>query len=197
MIKYDPLDTSQADLWPRIPFEVDQKLALAPGGLIYHTPPLATDTEMTGFMNFKAFISLNVPDSDLRVTVYEIRPNGTSIMLGLDHIRARYRNSPDQEELVTSGQINLYEFDSFNFLSRVLQKGSRIRLVVRPLNSPYYGKNFNSGGRLGYETAAEARVATISLYHDSDHPSRLELPVMTQRPLARATCEGACQRRSL
>ncbi len=178
VIKYDPLDTSLADIWGRRPFELDQKMAHAPGGLIYHSPPLEVDTEVTGFMNFKAFISLDVPDTDLRATVYEIRSDGTSIMLGYDHIRARYRNSVGKEELVVPGEVNLYEFDSFQFFSRVLQKGSRLRLLLRPLNSPYYGKNFNSGERLGYETATDARVATITLHHGAEYKSRLELPVM-------------------
>ncbi len=178
VIKYDPLDTSLADIWQRRPFELDQKMAHAPGGLIYHSPPLEADTEVTGFMNFKAFISLDVPDTDLRAAVYEIRSDGTSVMLGYDHIRARYRNSVGKEELVVPGEVNLYEFDSFQFFSRVLQKGSRLRLLLRPLNSPYYGKNFNSGGRLGYETATDARVATITFHHGAEYKSRLELPVM-------------------
>ena len=178
VIKYDPLDTSLADIWPRIPYNVDQKLAYAPGGLIYHSPPLEVDTEVSGFLKVKAFISLDVPDTDLSVSVNEMRPDGTSILVGQDHIRARYRNSVDKVELVTPGEVNLYEFDSFNFSSRVLKKGSRVRLLLRPLNSPYYGKNFNSGGRLGYETATDARIATITLHHDARYKSRLELPVM-------------------
>ena len=146
--------------------------------MIYHSPPLEVDTEVSGFLKVKAFISLDVPDTDLSVSVNEMRPDGTSILVGQDHIRARYRNSVDKVELVTPGEVNLYEFDSFNFSSRVLKKGSRVRLLLRPLNSPYYGKNFNSGGRLGYETATDARIATITLHHDARYKSRLELPVM-------------------
>ena len=177
-IRHDPLDTSQAELWPRGRFDADQKLAYAPGGLIYHSPPLGQDTEVTGFMKASFYISLDVPDTDLRVTVYEILANGSSVMLGRDHLRARFRNSDQQEELVEPGEVNLYTFDAFRFNSRLLSKGSRLRLLLRPLHSPYYGRNFNSGGRLGYETAEEARVATITLHHSPEHPSRLELPVM-------------------
>ncbi len=31
------------------------------------------------------------------------------------------------------------------------------------MNSPMYQKNFNSGGRMGYETLAEARVAHLRI----------------------------------
>jgi uncharacterized protein len=55
--------------------------------------------------------------------------------------------------------------------------GARLRLVLMPLNSPNYQKNYNTGGRIGYEDPAAARVARIRIFHDSRHPSRLVLPL--------------------
>jgi uncharacterized protein len=40
--------------------------------------------------------------------------------------------------------------------------------------------NYQSGKPIADETAADAKVATITLHHDADHPSVLELPIATR-----------------
>jgi predicted acyl esterase len=56
-------------------------------------------------------------------------------------------------------------------------KGSRLHLVIRAPNSIYWQKNYNSGGDVSAESAQDARTAHVTLYHDAEHPSHLELPV--------------------
>ena len=46
-----------------------------------------------------------------------------------------------------------------------------------PLNSPNYQKNYNTGGRIGYEDPKSARVAHITLFHDASRASALLLPL--------------------
>ena len=55
--------------------------------------------------------------------------------------------------------------------------GARLRLIIAPLNSPNYQKNYNTGGRIGYERAEDARIAHIRLLHDAQHASRLIVPL--------------------
>jgi len=57
--------------------------------------------------------------------------------------------------------------------------------VVAPLDIPDLQKNFNSGGRIGFETADDARVATVRLHHSARHPSVLHLPVVEAAGLQR------------
>jgi len=79
---------------------------------------------------------------------------------------------------VKAGEIDRYVFDNFTFFSRRVARGSRLRLVVRSPNSPGIEKNYNSGGVVADETGRDARTAHITLYHDAQHPSALELPVV-------------------
>ena len=160
---------------------LNQRWAFAEEKLIYHSPPLEEDWELAGYLTLKTYIELNVPDTDLGVTVFEIRPDGQSVFLGDAVIRARYRNSLSTPELVTPGEIEPYVFNNFYFFARKLSKGSRLRLVVHNLNSPDLQKNYNSGGNISDETAADAKIATIKLYHDRKHPSTLELPVKKKK----------------
>jgi putative CocE/NonD family hydrolase len=177
---YDPLDTRPARLEKEKVenYLTDQRqvLNLFGNGLIYHSDPFTQPTEITGYVKFTAWIKLNVPDTDFLVQVYEVQPDGGSILLTEDRLRARHRESFRTEKLVKPGTINCYEFKSFSFLSRRLLPGSRLRLVFRCPNSIYLEKNYNSGGAVECETARDARTAEVTLYHDEDHPSCLEIP---------------------
>jgi hypothetical protein len=177
---YDPLDVRPAELveW-RGHNLTNQRYALNlfGNGLVYHSEPFPEATEIAGYLKFVAWMAMDVPDTDFIVRVYEIQPDGTSIILTWDLMRARYRESLRQEKLVTPGAINRYEFNSFRFFSRRIAKGSRLRLVLRSPNSIYWEKNYNSGGVVAEESGKDARTAHITLYHDAEHPSFLELPV--------------------
>ncbi len=70
----------------------------------------------------------------------------------------------------------------FNWLARRIPAGARLRLTIAPLNSPNYQKNFNTGGRIGYEDIAAARIANIRIFHDAKRPSNLTLPLATSSP---------------
>lgn len=180
--RYDPLDLRPATLEKEKNEEylTDQRpaLNLFGNGLIYHSEPLAQEMEIAGYFKFSAWIKLNVPDTDFQVSVYEITPDGKSILLSQDRLRARYKDSLREAKLIKPGDINLYAFKSFFFVSRVLQKGSRLRLLFHSPNSIHLEKNYNSGGAVEEETAKDARTAEVTLYHDDQHPSCLEVPEM-------------------
>jgi predicted acyl esterase len=74
---------------------VDQRYALNlfGSGLIYHSERFEAATEITGTIKLVAWMSLDVPDTDFAVDVYEITPSGMSILLTQDALRARYRES--------------------------------------------------------------------------------------------------------
>ncbi|MBM2816651.1 MAG: putative hydrolase CocE/NonD family protein precursor [Ignavibacteria bacterium] len=176
---YDPLKivNRESYLKPQPNIYTDQSSAFADDVLVYHTQPLENNRTICGYVKFRAYLEANVPDADFSVSLYEIKSNGNCIFLGNDIIRARYRNSLEKAELLKPGEINLYEFASFPFFCRTLNKGSRIRLVLGCLNSPEYEKNYCSGGAVELETKKDARKALIKFYHDEQYPSSLELPV--------------------
>ena len=179
---YDPLDVRPAELEREEvkDYFTDQRYAfnLYGNGLVYHSAPFEQDVEVTGFVKLVAWIALDVPDTDFQVTVSEILNDGSHIQLTQDLLRARYRESLREEKLVTPGEINRYTFDGFTFFSRRVARGSRLRLLIVSPNSIYYQKNYNSGGVVSAETGADARTAHVTLFHDENHPSYLELPLV-------------------
>jgi putative CocE/NonD family hydrolase len=179
---YDPLDTRPGDAEPdddAAGLTSQRELMNTYGnGVVYHSEPFGEATEVTGFLKLSVWLAMDVPDTDLEAALYEILPGGESIFLTGATMRARYRESLRQEKLVTPGKTEKYVFDNFTFFSRRIAKGSRLRLFVRCPNSTNIEKNYNSGGVVALETAKDAKTAHITLVHDADHPSALELPVV-------------------
>ena len=181
---YDPLDTSRGEAIestePKEKKEnLDQSYALSIGndGLIYHTEPMPAETTFVGCPKVTLWLSLDTPDTDLAVDLFEIQPNGTSIALWSDLRRLRYRESMSNESLVKAGEIVRCDFAPGLFVGRKLMKGSRLRLVISSSNSIYAQKNYNSGGVVANETEKDARTAHIKVYHDATHSSKVELPL--------------------
>jgi len=178
---YDPLDTrpGDAELFADPTYLISQRgaLNLLGRGAVYHSAPLEVETEINGYAKLRVWLSMDVPDTDLLASLYEIRPDGGSVLLTQAQMRARYRHSLRKPEPVTLNKPEFYQFTNFMWFSRRLDKGSRIRLVFECPNSIHLEKNYNSGGDVASETGKDAKTAHISLFHDTSYTSELELPV--------------------
>jgi putative CocE/NonD family hydrolase len=144
--------------------------------ITFHSEPFTQDTEVAGQMRLNLLVQSDAPDFDLWAQVLMILPDGSSVKLGEDIRRARFRNSFFKSELLAPDQITEIPFE-FYWMARRIPAGARLRLTIAPLNSPTYQKNYNTGGRIGYEKLEDARVAHIKIFHDTVRNSRLTLPL--------------------
>lgn len=179
---YDPLDSrpgaAEPDDEPNSLTSQRAVLNLFGEGVVYHSEPFAEAAEISGFAKLTAWLKMDVPDTDLEADLYEILPDGGSVALTDATMRARYRESLREARPVRAGQLEKYVFDNFTFFSRRIAKGSRLRLVVRSVNSIGTEKNYNSGGVVAAETGKDAKTAHVTLVHDAEHASALELPIV-------------------
>ncbi len=152
-------------------FRAFQKRAIT-----FHSEPFAQATEIAGHIRLTLSCAADAPDFDLWAQLLMVLPDGSAVRLGEDIRRARFRNSQFHAELVKPGELLQIPFE-FKWLARRIPAGARLRLTLAPLNSPNYQKNFNTGGRIGYENIADARVARIQIFHDARRPSTLALPL--------------------
>ena len=185
---YDPLDTSSAQ-WEQEEMPnglTDQRALMMASGkaLFYHSPMFAKPTDIAGFFKLSLWLALDQPDTDLAVSVFEIKADGSSVFLTSDSLRARYRKDLRMAELVKPGAVERYDFDRFTFVARRIGKGSRLRLAIGPVNSMYAEKNYNTGGTVADESGKDARKVTVTLYHDAAHPSQLSMPIAAASSIA-------------
>jgi putative CocE/NonD family hydrolase len=178
---YDPRDLSfSAEEVNSDPADLtDQRADYARSGkrLVYHSAPFEKDTEISGFFKLSAWIGIDQPDTDFAVSISEIRPDGRSIALTSDAIRARYREGSRAPKPVTTREAQRYDFEHFTFVSRQVGKGSRLRLTIAPINSMFVEKNYNSAKPVAEQSMSDARPVTVTLLHDRAHPSALYVPL--------------------
>jgi uncharacterized protein len=148
-------------------------------GLMYQSEPFTKSVTVAGRPRLDAFISLSTKDADFRVRLYEVLADGSSVLLGDDMIRARYRNSPRTAELAVPEKLYKYSFDQFPWFGRKIEKGSRLRLVLTSLNTINYQKNYNSGGINAAETVKDGQAVTVSLFSSLARQTKLQIPINT------------------
>jgi uncharacterized protein len=178
---YDPLDLSLAALESSVDPESrsDHRMIYAASGkqLIYHSAPFHKDTEISGFFKFSAWLAIDQPDTDFRVSIYDVDIDGSAVQLTTDSMRARYRESLRQPKLVSTTEPLRYDFECFMFVSRRIGKGHRLRLIVGPINSIYSQKNYNSDSAVSQQSSRDARTVTVRLFHSASYPSALHVPL--------------------
>jgi putative CocE/NonD family hydrolase len=92
-------------------------------------------------------------------------------------LRARYRCSTSQPDLLVPGKIYELRFELWG-TSNVFQPGHRLRLEISSSNFPRFDRNSNTGGEIGRETEDDFVLALNRIYHGLRYPSRLILPII-------------------
>ncbi|MBE3559319.1 MAG: CocE/NonD family hydrolase [Ktedonobacteraceae bacterium] len=147
--------------------------------LVYSTPPLDQDIEVTGPITVHLWATSSAPDTDFVARLVDVHPDGYARNLTDGIVRARYRNFARGEapSLIEPGRAYEYEIDLWA-TSNLFKKGHRIRLDITSSNFPRWDRNLNTGKEFGSEREDEGVVAQQTILHDAEHPSYITLPVI-------------------
>lgn len=145
--------------------------------LVYSTPVLDRPIEVTGPIELCLFAASSARDTDFTGKLVDVYPDGRAFILTEGILRARYRTSFTDPELLESDVIYELRLNLWA-TANVFLPGHRIRLEVSSSNFPRFDRNSNTGGEIASESAADYRTAVNRIYHDAAHPSHLILPVI-------------------
>jgi putative CocE/NonD family hydrolase len=90
-------------------------------------------------------------------------------------LRARFRESRSTEKLLKPGELSKATIRLYP-TSNVFKKGHRIRVDISSSNFPRFDVNPNTGEPLNEHR--RTRIATNTVCHSRQHPSRIILPVI-------------------
>jgi len=143
--------------------------------LCYTTAPLQEDLEITGPLQLHLFAASSACDTDFCAKLVHVYPDGRAYNLAEGIIRASGRNFGQKRELIEPHEI--YEFTiTLGHTSQHFPKGHRIRIDITSSNYPLFDRNMNTGNPIGEDT--QGIIAMQSVYHDAEHPSYIDLPVI-------------------
>jgi putative CocE/NonD family hydrolase len=172
-------------------------LSSRPDVLVFESPVLEEDLEVTGPVSAELFISSDCPDTDFTIKLIDLYPpsadypRGFAMNITDGILRARYRNSWNTPSLLSSlgsdplmpgsdptrtPQVHRILVEAFP-TSNLFVRGHRIRLDISSSNFPHFDVNPNTGDPEG--SSRGSRIATNSIHIGPDHPSRLILPLRT------------------
>ena len=164
-----------------------RKSSAGPGVLVYTTPPLEEEVEVTGPITAKLYAATSARDTDWMVRLIDVQPDGFSAMLCEGVMRARHRDpdhngsfNPAKLSLITPDQVHEYTIEFWRATSNAFLKGHRIRVEISSSFFPYYLRNLNTGAdNIGLETTSV--VATQRVMHSTGQASHVVLPVIPKR----------------
>jgi uncharacterized protein len=149
--------------------------------LVFQTPPLDRDVEVTGRLVVKLFAASHALDTDFTAKLVDVYPpstdypNGVDLGIGDSIVRARYRGGVGKAVPLTPGQPTEFTIEMYP-TSLVFRRGHRIRVDVSSSNFPRFDVNPNTGEPLNDHRRTQ--IAENSVYHDPAHPSHILLPII-------------------
>ncbi|HEY6484583.1 MAG TPA: CocE/NonD family hydrolase [Steroidobacteraceae bacterium] len=142
----------------------------------YVSEPLRHALELDGAFSGRLDLRLNKMDVDLNVAIYELLADGQYLQLfdPAYEFRASYVRDRVNRHLLKAGERQQLSFRSERLMSRQLQAGSRIVLVLGVNKRPDEQINYGTGGPVNQESIADAKVPlNLRWYADS----YIELPL--------------------
>lgn len=148
------------------------------GVLVYTSGPLPDPIYLIGDVSATIYAATTAVDTDYAVRLCVVDTVGISTNIQEGIVRARYRDSLSDPNLVKPGETYRYEIP-IGPVGVLLKPGERLRIQVSSNDFPQWDRNLNTGNSPSSEGLASAIVATQAVYHDADHPSSITLPVWT------------------
>jgi putative CocE/NonD family hydrolase len=167
----------------------DQRYASTrPDVLVYQTDLLEEDITIAGPILCTLFASTSGTDSDWFVKLIDVYPNDTpsngkvemggyQMLLGVEVMRGKYRNSYSDPEPMTPDQIAPISFpihDRFH----TFKKGHRIMVHVHSSWFPAFDRNPQTFTNIYRARKNDYQKATQKIYRSNKAPSHLVLPVL-------------------
>ncbi len=149
--------------------------------MVFETPPLKKPIEVTGPISAILYVSSSAPDTDFTLKLIDhyppnqYYPNGYAMNLSDTIFRARFHSSWQEPELLDPDKV--YRLDMISYpTSNLFGAGHKIRVDISSSNYPRFDINPNTGEPLGLSTKITEAINRI--YHDSNHPSNIVLPLI-------------------
>ncbi len=172
----------RSDIWKAsVKWEWDVN---APGtAAVYTTDALLEDTVVIGSSSADVWISSTAPDTDLEVTVSEVRPDGNEVYVQSGWLRASHRavdetastellpvhrHLESEAQKLEPGVVELARVEIFP-MAHAFRKGSKIRVSI---DAP-------GGNRAEWVFRTIANGETVSVARNAVHPTSFVFPVVS------------------
>jgi putative CocE/NonD family hydrolase len=143
--------------------------------LVYSSPPLKENLEVTGPVKAVIFASSSASNTDFTAKLVDVYPDGMAIRICEGIIRADRRDPDAPPANIIPGKVYEFQIDLWA-TSNVFLKGHQLRVEISSSNFPRFDRNLNTGKYFATDTSMT--TAEQIIYHSPDYPSHIILPVI-------------------
>ncbi len=144
--------------------------------LIFSTPPLTSPLTVIGKLKFVLYAASDRYDTDWTVRVTDVYPDGRSILVTDNILKARHRHGFDREDSLIPNVPDTFNIDLWS-TAQVFNTGHRLRVIISSSNYPRFEKNPNTGAPF-QRNDPNFVIATQKIYRTPILPSHLLLPIL-------------------
>jgi putative CocE/NonD family hydrolase len=145
-------------------------------GTMFVSEPLNGPTEFNGLFSGRLDFTVNKMDADLNIILYELLAGGDYVRLFSPayEFRASYSRDRVHRHLLRAGERQQLTFLSERMVSRQLQTGSRLVMVLSINKRPDREINYGTGNDVSEESIAEGKTPLRIRWHNDSY---IEIPV--------------------
>ncbi|MBV1909327.1 MAG: CocE/NonD family hydrolase [Kangiellaceae bacterium] len=145
-------------------------------GFAFASKPFDSNIIVNGSFSGEISLSSNKKDLDIGLTLYELTASGKYFHLSYFIGRASYANDITRRKLLKPGQKEKFVFSNSHLVSKQLDEGSRLVLVLNVNKNSFSQLNYGSGKEVSNETIDDAEEPlVVNWYNDSF----VSIPVLT------------------
>lgn len=147
---------------------VNESIQEKDNSLLFTTDTFEKDAELTGSFSASLNFSVNKKDCDIVAELYQLLPDGKYFLLSSYLNRASYAKDRSKRQLLTPGKKETIPVTGTPFVSKKIEKGSKLLLKIGVKKSPAWQINYGTGKDVSTETIEDAGAPMeIKWYNDS------------------------------
>ncbi len=183
---WDPVPTIGGNEFIGIPNDaygpMDQTPILSRNDILVFTSDiLDTSYAVVGKPIMVLYASSDAYDTDFEVRLCDVYPDGRTILVQDNILKARFRHGFENEELLVPGQIDTFYVELWS-TAYVFNQGHRIRIIISSSNYPRFEVNPQTGAPFSRNDSNWVE-ATNTIYHNPSYPSHILLPLWWPHPV--------------
>ncbi|MGG1924084.1 CocE/NonD family hydrolase [Chryseobacterium sp. NRRL B-14798] len=152
---------------------LDSKI-YSPDAVVFSSEPFEKPVEFTGNFVGNLKLSVNKKDVDVYMKLYEKTKEGKYFLLSTYYGRASYAKSSEKRKLLRENKETSITVTNNEFVSKKMEKGSKLVLVLGAIKNPLMQINYGTGKDVSEETIKDAAVPMeIKFYNNSF----IEIPI--------------------
>ena len=137
-------------------------------GFAFASAPFPRPVSVVGTFSGELRVRIDRRDFDFSVSLYELKPDGTTMQLSYYVGRASHARDMAQRQLLVPGEWTTVPFERTRMTARRMEAGSRLLLVVDVLKDAWHQVNMGTGKDVSDESIADADTPlTIEWHADS------------------------------